>query len=55
LIAAGLAPGPEFKALLAAAFEAQLDGAFNDEAGALLWLRDNLPKSPDPSPSTPAA
>jgi tRNA nucleotidyltransferase (CCA-adding enzyme) len=55
LIAAGLAPGPEFKALLAAAFEAQLDGAFRDEAGALLWFRDNLPKSPDASPSTPAA
>jgi tRNA nucleotidyltransferase (CCA-adding enzyme) len=46
LIAVGLAPGPEFKALLAAAFEAQLDGAFGDEANALIWLRENFPKSP---------
>lgn len=46
LIAAGLAPGPEFKALLATAFEAQLDGAFADEATALVWLRNNLPHSP---------
>ncbi len=46
LIAAGLAPGPEFKRLLDAAFEAQLDGAFADESGALIWLRNTLPKAP---------
>jgi tRNA nucleotidyltransferase (CCA-adding enzyme) len=46
LIAAGLSPDPAFKALLAAAFEAQLDGAFTDESTALIWLRNNLPKTP---------
>ena len=38
LLAAGLVPGPQFRALLDAAFEAQLDGAFTDEAGAVAWL-----------------
>ena len=46
LIATGLAPGPDFKALLAAAFEAQLDGAFVDEATALIWLSKNVPPPP---------
>ena len=46
LIAAGLAPGPGFKRLLDAAFEAQLDGAFADESTALIWLRNNLPEPP---------
>ena len=46
LVAAGLPPGPEFKHLLDAAFEAQLDGAFADESTALIWLRNNLPKPP---------
>lgn len=45
LIAAGLQPGPEFKALLEKAFNAQLDGFFSDEAAALLWLRNHLPVS----------
>ena len=35
-------PGPEFKPLIDAAFEAQLDGAFADEAGGLEWLRERL-------------
>ncbi len=48
LIAAGLKPGPDFKRLLDAAFEAQLDGAFSDESTALIWLRNNLPKTPPP-------
>jgi tRNA nucleotidyltransferase (CCA-adding enzyme) len=39
LIAMGRKPGPEFKPVLDAAFEAQLDGAFSDEAGGLDWLR----------------
>jgi tRNA nucleotidyltransferase (CCA-adding enzyme) len=39
LIALGRTPGPEFKPVLDAAFEAQLDGAFADEAGAIAWLR----------------
>jgi tRNA nucleotidyltransferase (CCA-adding enzyme) len=39
LIALGLKPGPEFKALLDAAFEAQLGGAFADEPGGIAWLK----------------
>lgn len=42
LIAAGQAPGTHFAAILRAAFEAQLDGAFNDEEGAFLWLKNWL-------------
>ncbi len=42
LIALGRPPGPEFRPLLDAAFEAQLDGAFTDEAGGLAWLRERL-------------
>lgn len=38
LIERGLKPGPEFGTVLAAAFEAQLDGAFADLAGALAWF-----------------
>jgi tRNA nucleotidyltransferase (CCA-adding enzyme) len=48
LIEAGLRPGPDFKRLLDHAFEAQLDGAFADEATALIWLRNNLPAPPAP-------
>ena len=43
LIGAGLKPGPAFTPLLGAAFEAQLDGAFADEAGALRWLAAHRP------------
>jgi tRNA nucleotidyltransferase (CCA-adding enzyme) len=39
LLAMGRKPGPGFKPVLDAAFEAQLDGAFSDEAGGLAWLR----------------
>ena len=39
LVALGRTPGPKFKPILAEAFEAQLDGAFTDEAGGLAWLR----------------
>lgn len=42
LIALGHAPSPLFKPVLDAAFEAQLDGAFSDEASGLRWLRDRL-------------
>lgn len=42
LIAAGHSPSPRFKPLLDQAFEAQLDGAFSDEPGALLWLQSRL-------------
>jgi tRNA nucleotidyltransferase (CCA-adding enzyme) len=37
LIALGMTAGPHFKPLLDAAFEAQLDGLFNDEKGAFEW------------------
>ncbi len=42
LLTLGLQPGPEFKRVLNAAFEAQLDGAFADQAGGVIWLRDFL-------------
>lgn len=42
LIAAGLKPDPAFKRLLDAAFEAQLDGVFGDEASAIAWLHTRL-------------
>ena len=42
LIALGHQPGPRFKPLLDEAFEAQLDGAFSDEDGALKWVRSRL-------------
>ena len=42
LVALGRKPGPEFSVVLAAAFEAQLDGAFRDEEGGLEWLRRHL-------------
>ncbi|MDF9832368.1 tRNA nucleotidyltransferase (CCA-adding enzyme) [Ereboglobus sp. PH5-5] len=42
LIAAGMAPGKQFKSILTSAFEAQLEGAFTDEAGALEWLGAHL-------------
>ena len=38
LIDAGMKPGPAFKPVLAAALEAQDDGVFDDEAGALAWF-----------------
>jgi tRNA nucleotidyltransferase (CCA-adding enzyme) len=42
LLAAGRQPGPDFKAILDSAFEAQLDGAFSDEASAQAWLDQQL-------------
>lgn len=42
LVALGRPPGPDFKPVLDAAFEAQLDGAFADEAGGVDWLRHFL-------------
>lgn len=42
LIALGHNPGPGFKPILNTAYEAQLDGAFSDEAGGLQWLGAHL-------------
>lgn len=44
LLSLGLSPAPRFRPVLDAAFEAQLDGAFADEAGGLAWLRSFLQK-----------
>jgi tRNA nucleotidyltransferase (CCA-adding enzyme) len=45
LIQRGLRPGKNFAPILEAAFEAQLDGAFNDVDGALAWLTNYLEES----------
>ena len=45
LIQLGLKPGSKFTPLIDAAFEAQLDGAFADEAGGIAWLRQHLEAS----------
>lgn len=42
LQALGCRPGKQFGAILKAAFEAQLEGAFADHDGAVAWLRANL-------------
>ena len=42
LIALGQKPSPQFTAILATAFESQLDGAFTDEETALIWLSNYL-------------
>ncbi len=42
LVALGQRPGPAFKPILEAAFEAQLDGEFADEAGAVAWLQRQM-------------
>lgn len=41
LIDQGMQPGPQFGALLHVAFDAQLDGMFDDLSGALAWLAHN--------------
>ncbi len=46
LVELGRQPGPEFKPIIDAAFEAQLDGAFNDEAGGRAWLKLHLASKP---------
>lgn len=42
LIELGLKPGPTFKKLIEAAYQAQLDGVFEDEAGALVWIKKEI-------------
>jgi tRNA nucleotidyltransferase (CCA-adding enzyme) len=44
LLELGLQPGPHFKAILHAGAEAQLEGAFTDEAGGRAWLAEYLKK-----------
>ena len=45
LVQLGLTPGPGFKRVLDGAFEAQLDGAFIDETGGVIWLQNHLRKT----------
>lgn len=42
LIELGKKPGPKFKVILDEAFEAQLEGAFTDEAGGMKWVHSRL-------------
>lgn len=42
LISLGFMPGPSFKAMLAAAVEAEASDAFADRDGAVAWIRANL-------------
>jgi tRNA nucleotidyltransferase (CCA-adding enzyme) len=51
LVELGMAPGPAFKPILDAAFEAQLDGAFSDEAGGRAWLTEHLREHPANNPT----
>ncbi|MBI5693349.1 MAG: polynucleotide adenylyltransferase [Verrucomicrobia bacterium] len=55
LLALGLPAGRAFTPILEAAFEAQLDGAFGDEAGAVRWVREHLQQAGRPGgpPSPP--
>jgi tRNA nucleotidyltransferase (CCA-adding enzyme) len=46
LVALGRVPGRQFKPILDAAFEAQLDGAFGDETGGVAWLKRHLEGNP---------
>lgn len=46
LLELGLQPGPHFKPILDACAEAQLDGAFTDEAGGRAWLKEYLRDHP---------
>ena len=50
LLELGLAPGPAFKPILAACAEAQVEGAFTDEAGGRAWLREYLRQHPAGTP-----
>lgn len=48
LMSLGYRPGPQFGVVIAAAVEAQDDGQFDDEAGAVEWLlRQEVPQAPE--------
>ncbi|MCF3651187.1 CCA tRNA nucleotidyltransferase [Synoicihabitans lomoniglobus] len=46
LVKRGLKPGPAFAPIIAAAYEAQLEGAFSDEQSSSIWLDDYLKHAP---------
>ncbi|MDR1789184.1 MAG: polynucleotide adenylyltransferase [Opitutaceae bacterium] len=51
LVALGMRPGPRFKPVLRAAFEAQLEGVFDTADGARAWLATHLAQNkPRPRP-----
>ena len=54
LLALGCKPGPHLKPALEAAFESQLDGAFYDEEGGVIWMRNYLRAHPE-LPKLPAS
>jgi tRNA nucleotidyltransferase (CCA-adding enzyme) len=45
LLQLGMKPGPQFTPIIDAAFEAQLDGAFSDEAGGVAWVTEFRPRA----------
>jgi tRNA nucleotidyltransferase (CCA-adding enzyme) len=51
LLELGLPPGPHFKPILDACSEAQLEGAFTDEAGGRAWLQEYLRQHPVEKPT----
>ena len=53
LVARGLTPSPQFKPVLDAAFEAQLDGKFVDEQGGINWLAKYVSTARAPTWDTP--
>jgi tRNA nucleotidyltransferase (CCA-adding enzyme) len=53
LLELGLRPGPDFKPILNACSEAQLEGAFTDEAGGRAWLKEYLHRRQDQLPGRP--
>jgi len=42
LLGLGLKPGPAMGKIIKDAYEAQLDGLFNDESSAIIWCRRNI-------------
>lgn len=46
LLNLGYDPSPQFKPILNSAFEAQLDGAFADEASGVAWMQKHLREHP---------
>jgi poly(A) polymerase len=53
LIAAGYRPGPEFKAMLEAAEDAQLEGAVGSTQAGIAWVRERFGAAPDVLPDGP--
>ena len=51
LIALGLKPGPEFKAILTDIEDRQLEGTLTDKASALQYVRDSIPSPPGRGPT----